>query len=265
MSSRDDRDALLARAEALEREAERLRRENDELRAASELARGARRAARAPGPPPARDPRFEERRRERLVDQALSPTWSRATWILGLAALVPVTVGLGVAVNAILGWFGSSISEHAAGPMAWLVLVLGYLGGVHVARERARRVEARHQRAWLAALPVPFERERYLSLLSMARPRAIVEVTLRFTDAVPAQERGALADTVRRTGRRIADARWTDDHLVIRSRVLKTRFRGPKGGIHHDNVRVHRWFRALARDVLMPLSRLHPLEIVQLA
>jgi len=274
MTSRDHRAALLGRAEALEREVERLRRENEELRARVEAVRDdvlarhraeiARLASRAPKPAAARGaPPSGSGRDPSLANKALSWPWSRVVWGVGLGAVLPAVIfGSGQAIFHALS--PRSATEHVVATALVVFPVAAYVFGLYVLRVRVIGAESRRERRWLAALEFPFDFDRYFSVLSKAQARQAVEVALRFVRELSEDERQLVAERVRHGSCRIASVCWRDGKLVIASPVLKTRFKGVNGGPPEDNVRIHRWFRRLARAVLTPLARAHPVEDVQL-
>lgn len=262
MTFRDDGEALRARAEALEREVERLRRERDALRGRSradveQLAERLKQATAAATPRPTT--RFAH-----LLDESLSPTWSRVVWSIAIAALLPAFFAVVIALDPVLAWFGTSPEE-----LGWAVIaiVVGWLVisllAAYVLRLWVIRLEARHERRQLAALPFPLALEGYLAVLASPQPRKSLVVTVAFVDE-PADRR-TLEDAVRGATRQLEAVHWRDGRLEIVSAPIDTLFPGHRGPDWHDNLGLHRWFRQLARDALIPIARAYPIRTVRVS
>jgi hypothetical protein len=261
---RDDREALLQRAEALEREAERLRRENQELRDRRDAARALRAELRARAAKPAAatwaplrvapataapvDPDVG------LQDAALAARWGELAWKLGLPMIL-----VGCAACMVIGGL-------IEGPLGYVIAIPGCFGlafGLLLVIKLIARWEARRERRWLAALPLPLDQPGYLGLLSVRAKERFV--TVRFTPRDPVSPvDAALAAAVARGGRDVASAAWQGDHLVIQSVTFKTSSYH-RGKTSYDNVPVHRWFRRLVDDVLGPIAKVIPPSTIAVA
>ena len=284
MAFRDDRDALLARAEALEREAERLREENESLRTAADAERAAaearaeteraveakraevaRMAKRAPAP--SRPKPAPSRSRPtgqfgELADDSMSPTWSKLTWVLGFVLLLPAILAVALALIELFG--AMRAPKFISVPIGLALFVLYFLGhvfGFVALCGWIARIEARHERRRLAALPIPIDLDGYRRVMGTAQAEKVLEVRVTFATDHPDPDRQTIAAAAR-AGRRVASAGWSSDELVIRSRPIVTSFHSKKAS-WNNNVKVHRWFRRLARKTLVPITRAYPMASVR--
>jgi hypothetical protein len=280
MGFRDDRDALLARADAMAREAERLHRENAELRAErdeerarqaaeaheraqltaaeakkrDELERLARRAS-SPAPAvttPESPPRARMPRHVQLVDRSLAVRLSRWLFWAMWPSLVTLTV-VTLVLTRDMRW----------NIFIWQGIVLGIVVAMFGLNALISRIDARLERQWVADPGFPLDAVRYLTLLGMEQGNLVVRATLRW-EAAPSGADRELVERVARAGRQVSEVRWEGDELVIESRPQVTHFRG-KGGSHHNNRRVHLWVRRLARRVIVPIHAAFPCEHVVIA
>jgi hypothetical protein len=199
MAFRDDRDALLHRAEALGRESDRARHEAAELRAENDRLReeNERLRARIPEPPA---PALE-------VTAPPAPARPGRSWRAAAAA------GAGLATFAVALAVAPALSVIPAG-----------VGAAWLGRAAWRRWSARRRRD-PDALPV--DQGAYAELLATPRHTVVVQIDARFaTRLVPDQRRQAL-QVVTRAGLR---AHWEDDLLIVRSRRI--RLRRPRSAPH---------------------------------
>jgi hypothetical protein len=277
---RDDKDAMLARTEALDREVEELREENAKLRAERErLAAAAattaaresaeraaavdpravleKLAAKAPKPRSTkkrkRGPVESQADRERRIslERAFTSPWTNF-WIWPIA---PVLV-----FGSLLG--GAHLFDRlvpqAPGWLAALVLFVTTLVGLGLAvgsYELAVWHDGRRTRRWLARLALPLDRDRYIECIATKHGMMTVHVAI---PDVPDAE-CALLERAVRGGSKVASARWDGRTLVITSPQLKYLFLA-KGGFYAHNAKLHRWFRRLVTRVLAPIAASHRIE-----
>lgn len=281
MGFRDDKDAMLARAEALDREVKRLETENAELRAEreraaaeaathraaatraaereaakrqhlealaakavaprSERARPARSAKRTPKP--VADP--AERLRRRALRHAFTPIWLDG--LLGAMIVVAWLAGFvaGGAVMAVTGFFFP--------PIVIPFLAAGALGSVYLhifVRDRHAMRTAR----WLAALPLAIDVPAYLDRIANRFDETLV-VSITVAD-VTDEDKPLLARAVAGAVA-TASTSWVDDALVVTSPRLQTCYRGSKGSRSYHNAKPHRWFVRLVERALLPIAASH--------
>jgi hypothetical protein len=280
---RDDRDALLARAEALSREAERLRRDNEALRAEAvseaERLRRDNEALRAEAARRAGDDASRRAPVERLAARARPATPAEATRDPGrdaanriehalagssalgaLLELVIVLLGLVAAALGVVTIVDGFLAELLVLPLILLlVLVLGPVAA-RWGSWRRRRAAARERRR-LGALGFPLDVAGYLAYLAEPEWRRVVRVRVAFV-APPGDQDRALIERAVRGGYGAAEPSWEGAILSIASPALHTGRFGRSGGEIYDNTAVHRWFRRLTRRVLSPLTAAFPVARV---
>lgn len=267
MTFRDDHEAALARAEALEREVRRLRDENADLRTEleplareaerdkerereqrAELERLAERAERE-----AKKPKRERKRRDPAKDAARKR----------LFALRNAFSGRLLNVAFVVGFLLAAVGSCLAG--LWVLMQIGVLFPPLVIPFMAAGVVAffgvwsiavdaqvRRTRRWLAALPVSIDVDDYVDHMASDFSGTLV---LELDIAGASGDEKLLVDAVR-GGMPGAKAQWSEGTLVVTSPKLKTYYSGKGGGVSH-NAKVHRWFRRFVKRVLRPIAERH--------
>jgi hypothetical protein len=233
MSFRDDRDALLARADAAEAEVERLREDNARLE--RELARAKGEPEPEPDPEPEPEPDTGAPPAARLIDEALVPP--AAEWA-GLGAMF---VCLAVATLVAYRLYGDG----------WALLVIASIGTAlgYMVSVVIREVSRAGQRAWVDSLAAPLPREAYTALLGVARANRRIRLRLWIPSLSAVQRQGAI-DAIRRVVPG-TEVRWVADRLDLTSPTLHTRRRTKHGAVH-VNEPIHAWFRRAIERALLP-------------
>jgi hypothetical protein len=248
---RDDHDAALARAEALEREAAELREKTARLEAENEVlakerallaeqVEAPRRAlARIAGDDAvARSEALERRAPGALVSSALHAHTGLAT----LASLTPLAFVLAAATVGVTG-----------GP---LVLMIGFAIFIGVRWLRSLMAfDERRERQLLASLPLPLDIAAYLAYLDQPRAPA-ASVTVR-VELEREPDDAARAQIVRAVAHAQPDAKGRIDGsvLTVTSHAIQTEIAGKP-----DNVHLHRWVRRLIARALLPIAAAHPVR-----
>jgi hypothetical protein len=250
VSYRDDHDAAIARAEALEREAAALRdrnetlaRENEVLVAeraklAEQVAAPKRALARLAGGPARAEAIVQASAPGRLVSTALHAH----TGLVVAGAATPIA--LTILMAAI---FGTTAWALGLALLAVLPAVAIMLRGLNTTDER-------RERKLLAALPLPLDVPGYLAFLDAYHGDTCV-VTVRIELATEPD-----AETARLLVGAAGGSRLDGNTLVITSPTLRSR-----SGDAADNVRIHRWFRRLIARVLLPIAAAHPVTHISVA
>lgn len=219
---RDDRDALLERADALARDNERLEREARELREENqELRARVPDEAEAPAPKP-------------VVELVEVPKERGATWlVLGIvgtaAAWIIYLVGAATAVWGFISLIATAL-----------------LVGTFWERARERRAAARARRPRLpGALPV--DKRAYEELLATRRKTVNVQLDVTFATPLAATQRAGVEQSLAGAG---LAARWDRDILQVRTRRLRI-VRGRGDSAVRDPSPINEWceraFAALGR------------------
>lgn len=260
MSFRDDRDALLARADAADAEAERLRDDNERLR------RDLERAKQAPPPP--------ERRRDPTPRPALAPADPDDQVPPGTTLMTPealaehaltstgaewgaaILVGLGAAVGGILG-------EKVLGG-SWMVLVgVASGGGAGLLLGLMMMGASRDgQRRWLHRLSLPIDHVGYKELLGVGRVRRRITLHV-WVSSMPEHRRAGVVDAIRAVFPETF-VRWDGDRLELLSPTLDT-WRRNKYAAGFNNMPVHRWFRHVVDRALLPALEGRKVERAEIA
>jgi hypothetical protein len=276
MTFRDDRDATLARAEALDRDVKRLEEENAELRAARErlaarsaeeneelaeqrarreklekLAASARTEKRTQAAPKPRGKLSEyQRKRRHHLRLAFTGFWTTFAfaWLL-LFVMVATYIGGAQLLHAI----GAPPIVLLLFPI-FMLAILAVWGLYLVVQDGSVRRAER----WVASLPLHIDSAAYCE--HMATKFGAMTIELDVPDAGDDKEliRKAVAGGAAGTS-----ANWNGDTLVIKCPALKTYFRA-KGGGYTSNAKTHRWFRRFARRVLVPIADTHPVRATRI-
>jgi hypothetical protein len=256
LTYRDDHEAAIARAEALEREAAELREKNQALerenevlaaereRLAEQVAEPKRALARVAGEPPeVREAALAPQDPGRLVSSALHAHTGLA--VAGAAA--PMLI-----LPALAALAGSGVLAVIALP-AGLIASLALLPFFNALDEQ-------RERSLLRELPLPLDVAAYLELLDRPQPRMKELRVAVELESVPDPQAGNLMIRAVTTTMPDADARLDGQTLVITSHPIRAR-----AGRHPDNVRLHRWFRRLIAHALLPIARAHAIRRVTVA
>jgi hypothetical protein len=302
MAYRDDREALVRRAEALERDLARLQRDHEVLAAEREaLARerivleserdAERRAREAADRDRAAADRERDRRRtdlerraartkppaapstlsSRAAKEARAPTAPRsrrskqARRADSALASTPVRVVWIVAPGAVIAgtlWGFLRFAPLLSIFALHLSAIVSLFAALGIGY-LVRFAAARLERRRLAALDPPLDHAGYLDLLGAEHDRTRVTARLTFGSPPDRADRGLIA-RVARGGVEDTTARWDGDELVITGPVLRTATHARRE-IHHDNGPIHRWFRRLERRVLRPIGRAFPPKAVRMS
>lgn len=277
MTFRDDNEATLARAEALDREVKRLEEENAKLREERErdakkledVERQATRAERreaekreqleelakaAPKPRPQAapiDPRVarakaaqkQARERQHLLRQAFTPVWLviAAGVLAAVACVGTVYVGLQLLMLIKIPLMPLLIPFVFAG----IGLVYGpyLLATNHVIRSTQTKLAQQ--------LPFSFDGTGYVERMATRFDQTLT-VEVRFVAEPTDTDRKLYADAVQ-GGAKAADTIWSGSTLVIISPTLKTFYQAKGRGYSH-NAKPHRWFWRLVQRVLLPIA-----------
>lgn len=244
MTFRDDKDALLARADALDRENEALRERNAALEAeaaASAAARAEleRMAAQRPEPRPA-PVRPSSSRREKSQHERTFARWVFPIFVWS------VTFGtMGAFVLAVI-----LIDRLALSSLILLLPVLWIPGSGLVYRAYRDRA-IRRELAWIDALPTWVDREGYRRFITTDFSGRLT-ARIRLASKPDERDRRLVAGA-------IDGARWDADALVVHSPRFDTHV-GVGRGSFVTNHKVHRWFRRLVDRTLPAVAALHPIE-----
>ena len=211
---RDDREALLQRAAALERELERTQREAAELREENQALR-----ARVPEPEPEPEPKPEPRPEEPKPE--------------------PAPLHVTVMIGTVAAW---AIAAFAIGFVPWMlpaaIASTAVAGAVAWRRPRRR-----------PALPpaLPLDREAYRSLLDTTRRTVNVQIDVRFVSPLAPDQRSSIEKLLAAFD--LATS-WEQETLRLRSRRIRV-VRKTMNGKTRDIGPVTRYcegaFAALAR------------------
>ena len=161
-----------------------------------------------------------------------------ASWIVSSILVLLVAMAAGYAKKHL---------GLPAGPMVvgmWTGIILAFIVPARVARGAQVR--------WLSTLKLPLDRISYLDALDVSASEGALVVEVRF-------ERGATVAVgeVRASGA----VEMQPGAMRITSPWFGTVDAGTYGTTKHNGP-LHHWFRKLADDVLVPLSRTHPMESV---
>lgn len=275
MAFRDDQEAALARAEALDREVKRLEEENANLRrereaAAAEMERAraaaerddeARRelqrlAARAkPAPQPSaprskRAPRDDAaRKRQHRLRLAFTPLW---------VDIVFLVVGFVVAAAIYLLVANALVAIGIPFPPLVLPFMMAGMAGLFWLYHRVAHRCVRSTERWLHELPFSIDPERYLYRMSeIFEKQLVVQVELAEVGAEMALLERAVVGGMPGTTV-VTDGRT----LTVTSPELKIHYTSKGGGVSH-NARPHRWFQKLVKRVLVPIGQSHRIREVR--
>jgi hypothetical protein len=249
---RDDHDAAIARAEALEREAAQLREKTARLEAENEVlakeraelaakVEAPRRAlARLAGKDAvARSEALERREPGALVSSALHAHTGLATLASAAPTLAAIVAAAAAGVPG--GFFAITVFAVLAGGVLLLRRLIGF--------------DERRERALLASLPLPLDIAAYLAYLDEPRtPAAYVTVRVEL-ESDP--DDSARAQIVRAVAHAQPGAKGRIDGsvLTVTSHAIRTETSGQP-----DNIRLHRWVRRLIARALLPIAAAHPVR-----
>jgi hypothetical protein len=280
VSFRDDRDAQLARAEALAREAEQLRRETEQLRReydelreerdrlAAEQAERAREAAeqerhddadraarqrglaqlarRAPTSLIAPVPVERGQLATLRVEHALAVGPLRHAWM----AVVPI----GVVVTGLVagGWLASSV----LGPPLALMMLIATLVGAMWVQHVMSPIAAVRERRRLERAAIPLDVDSYVAVLGGEYAQRALSIRFAFVEPPEGDDRRALEAAARAMPG--ATTSWAGDELIVTSPMIGTWRRSRYSPGHCDTTALHRWFRRALRRVVLPIAHVVP-------
>jgi hypothetical protein len=249
---RDDHDAAIARAEALEREAAELREKASRLEAENAVLAKER----------AELAEQVEAPRRALARLAGKDTDARAEVLVRRPPGALVSSALHAHTGlAVLGAASPTVAVIAAAAAAgipggfFVIAGLGALaGGITLLRSLVA-FDERRERELLASLPLPIDIPAYLAYLDEPHiPTAHVTVRVELEREPDGPTRAQLLSAVAHA---VSDSRprFVESVLTITSLGLRTETSGQP-----DNVRLHRWVRRLIARALLPIAAAHPVR-----
>lgn len=227
MPYREDEDALLARADALEREAEELRRENQRLRDAAVATPASTVEHRVVEVPV----EVSHAAKSSVLALSLSLQNDSFDWVL----VVPTIAGT-IAILALVA------SKSAGGLALGVTATLIFLWLCFRVSVAGRKRQIRGEEAWIASRPLGLDPQSYRALLSEHHETRRVIARVGFARELPETERREIAT------RLAVDSRWENDLLVIASPMLDTVRTRNKVRLHESSL-VHRWVRRLVEQL----------------
>jgi hypothetical protein len=243
---RDDHEAAIARAEALEREAAELREKAQRLEIENERLA----ADRARLIEQVEAPRRALARRAGVEDEAILARQEPGRLVSGaLHAHTGLAIGAGamplVLMTALIALTGASF-------MLLLLALLAGAGGGLLVLGRFIEADEQRERKLLAELPLPLDVPAYLELLDRPhRSPATLTVEVEF-EAMP--DEVAVIENAVHAGAPNCTVQIAGAVLTIHSPALDTR-----SAKQPDNVELHRWFRRLVARALLPIAAVHPI------